>query len=114
MERGKSKKPPGSGIARNRAAKNGRTCPSFIIHYDMIAVVTNIVYLYAVRQSYMSKPRLLHEHRPRFTLCICAISITCYGIMFMYSHCTGDGGGMWNQTRGVTQFHLAVSRIMLS
>lgn len=27
MERGKSKKPPGSGIARNRAAKNGRTCP---------------------------------------------------------------------------------------
>lgn len=27
MERGKSQKPPGSGIARNRAAKNGHTCP---------------------------------------------------------------------------------------
>lgn len=27
MERGKSPKSPDSGIARNRAAKNGRTCP---------------------------------------------------------------------------------------
>lgn len=27
MERGKNKKPLGSGIARNRASKNGRTCP---------------------------------------------------------------------------------------
>ena len=28
---GKNKKPPGSGLARNRAAKNGRTCPTILI-----------------------------------------------------------------------------------
>ena len=27
VDKGESKKPPGSGIARNRAAKNGHTCP---------------------------------------------------------------------------------------
>ena len=33
MERGKSKKPPGFGIARNRTAKNGRTCPMILELY---------------------------------------------------------------------------------
>ena len=36
VERGKSKKPPGSGIARNRAAKNGRTYPLIFCNFDVI------------------------------------------------------------------------------
>lgn len=43
MERGESKKPPGSGTARKRAAKNGRTCPTVLHLFEFITYTFYIV-----------------------------------------------------------------------
>ena len=40
MGRRQSKRPFSSGIARNRAAKNGRTCPMYFLHYIFTIYVT--------------------------------------------------------------------------
>ena len=53
MERGKSKRPFSSGIARNRTAKNGRTCP------PKVSYLTNA---YSLDNNYDSRIETLQKY----------------------------------------------------